>query len=305
MPAPAAASIAFAASPSKLEITGKPGSTFTRSIGVYNREDKPIKVRAYVMDYHIKSDNSFIFSPPGHETYSAANWIELKKTKILLPKKKSKEKVLVPFTLNIPTSAEAGGHYAVVFLESAAKENEGSIKGRIGCLILVTVTGKVSRRGGIDDLDITKTFFNRSIENKVVFENQGNVHLTTKGEVLFFDRRGNRVGKEKLEEITALPKTKRLMLATWENPPWYGRYKAVANVYYGADLNTFNIKKTTEKSFYIIPWLPISTMFGVLLLSLFLRYRRIRKAPETDVVVSQRKEEEQEEQEKEQELINN
>lgn len=272
------ARVNFVVTPSKLEMFVKRGETTSRSIKVYNKEDKPLKIRVYLRDYRINPDNTFVFSPPGQESYSAATWFELKKTEFTVP---GKNPVEVPFTLKVPPEAEAGGHYAVIFFEVAEKtKKEGMVRGRIGVLILVTVEGEVNRIGKIAQFEVINPFYSRNVQTELTFSNEGNVHITTRATVTFEDitfgaSKGKKVGEESLGEITALPKTKRIMEVKWKNPPLFGKFKAKIILAYGSDLNTFNVVKSAEKTFWIIPWLFIAAFGGTAILLYFaLRYLR-------------------------------
>ncbi len=251
MPANLAAQTTYAVTPSKLEISAGKGETVAKTVDIVNKQAQTVKIKVYVMDYKIRPDNSFVFSPPGTESYSAAAWIELKKTAFAVP---AGATIKVPFQLKVPSGAEVGGHYAVIFFENAQKvKKEGIIRGRIGSLVMVTVGGQVNRGGKIAGFSIANPWYGRDVGAKLVFSNPGNVHLTTRGEILFFDSRGRQVGREDLGEITALPNTRRLMRSAWKNAPAFGRFKAVANVYYGSSLSDFGVKKSAETSLLILP----------------------------------------------------
>jgi hypothetical protein len=278
-PTAALAQLAYAVTPSKAEHFVNQGETVSRSINVYNKEAKPIKIKAYVMDYRINQDGGFVFSAPGSEKYSAASWIELGKTDLTIPAKKPGA---IPFTLTVPTTAETGGHYAVIFIETAQKtKKEGVIRGRIGSLNLVVVKGKVERQGRITGFEINSPFNNQNIKGTLTFKNQGNVHLTTRSKVAFFDILGRRVAHEDLGDITILPGTKRTTDIRWNQAPIFGRFKAVAYVSYGNDMNTFTVKRTATQRFAIIPWRYLAAgsfvfMCGAVILVGWLRRRRLQ-----------------------------
>lgn len=270
------AQVTYSVSPSKLEIFAGKGEAVSKTIQIYNKQNVPVKIKAYIMDYKINPDNTFIFSPPGSQPYSAANWITLPKTNLVVLAQKVAK---IPLTIRIPANAEVGGHYAVIFFESAQKvKKEGLLRGRIGSLMLVTVKGRVNRQGEIQKLNVINPILSTGIKTEAIFINKGNVHITARGEVLFFGSNKKQVGKETLGEITILPKTKRIMNALWKDKPLYGKFKAVANIYYGFDLNTFNIKKSAEKSFYIIPWFYIFILTAILAaIAIYLLVRYFRK----------------------------
>lgn len=260
-PAVAHADVDLAVTPSKVEVTATPGAASRKSLTIFNKGKKSLQLKLYVMDYRINPDNSFEFSAPGHESYSAATWISLEASTVVVPPGKARK---VGFELSVPRAAEAGGHYAVIFTESPeVGKKAGNLIGRVGSLVLVTVDGKVDRQGDIASFDVSNPRYTRDVLTNAVFENTGNVHITTRGRVDFLDGKGRNVGQADLGEITILPGTERIMTVEWPDAPAFGKFTAVANISYGPDLSTFNVTKTARKDFVIIPWAHIGAASAV------------------------------------------
>jgi hypothetical protein len=62
------------------------------------------------------------------------------------------EKIKVPFSIEVPQGADAGGHFAAIFLSTqppAVKGGEVSVGAKVGMLILVRVSGNIKEDGGI------------------------------------------------------------------------------------------------------------------------------------------------------------
>jgi len=116
------------------------GEQAQKIINVQNQGSETIKVRAYVMDFFIDKDNNFIFSEPGHESYSASKWLTIDKADLELTPGESQE---VEVTISVPTEVEPGGHYAVIFFDTTLSANqEGvSISTRIPSLFYITIPG--------------------------------------------------------------------------------------------------------------------------------------------------------------------
>lgn len=280
--------------PSKIELTGSPGTTQDFSINVQNsgREDQNLKI--YFNDYYISPENTFVYKEPGHYSYSCAKWLKSQENKIEVPTGATAK---ANFDLTVPKKAEPGGHYAVIFFEKIPKESEGQTAAqavpRVGVVMLVTVPGEIVRKLEIEDVSVTGTWFwpsrkvlflpRKKVTARVVVRNPGNVHVTAKGKITYTPTFGWGAGVIELEEITILPKTKRYMEAEIPNPPMFGSYEVKAQVEYGPDMYTFDTEITGETTFQSYP---IGLLLLILLLialvvgayELILWWRRKRKA---------------------------
>lgn len=244
--------------PVKLEMPVSPGGSLTKEITIENRDEESVKIRTYVMDYRIKKNNKFEFSPPGHESYSAARWITLDKADFTIPPRK-KEKVNA--TLKVPTGAEPSGHYVVIFFETVGKLSPGKTgvipQGRIATLVLQYSPGNIVAKGRVKEFTIPKYFYSRPksflfggeqpIPWSMVFENHGNVHLNIDAQIDFSDFRGKSLHITKPQRITILPNTERELQGRWENAPTFGKFTAILKVTYDKRIET----KTAN--FYVIP----------------------------------------------------
>ena len=279
--------------PSKIELSGEPGTTQDFVIKVQNLGAVDQKMRVYFNDYLIKADNEFVFKEPGHYSYSCGKWLSTDGPDMLVPAGQTAQK---SFKLAVPLKAEPGGHYAVIFfeqLEAAGKEVKAT--GRIGVVTLVTVPGEIVREGYIKKVSVTSSWFwptkklpllpEKKVRCRVVFYNSGNVHITVKGKAVYTPDFGWGVGTVDLGEITVLPRTTRYLEADIKKPPFFGSYKVKAEVSYGPSLDVFDTTKTKESSFstyhlslLLLLLVLVAVIIGVVKLVKWLRKRR-RKGP--------------------------
>ena len=289
--------VKFYVTPLKLEMPTAPGGSLTEGITILNQFPTPLTIKAYVMDFKINEDNSFEFYPPGYATYSCANWITLSESNFTLAGNQGKE---VALTLNVPGDAESGGHYAVVFFESVGKPLGQNItgvitQGRIGTLVLQSTPGKETRSGRVMSFHVPKYVWStpsaflfggaQSVPWRMVFENQGNVHLNLESNVEILGSNGKSLYVSAPQRITVLPKTKRELALSWDKAPTFGKFKAVLKTSYSV---TQSSNKTEYKAitFYIIPVRAILiTLTGIILVlvTIILAYkygkkRAVRKA---------------------------
>lgn len=255
-------------SPVKIEIKADPGDIVTSFIEVTNRSSKTAKLYAQVLDFLAsgeEGEQTFLAPEENAQTYSLAYWIDITKDPLLLA---VEEKTRVPFSINIPENAEPGGHYGVIFFGSnpPRKREEGpavAVGGRMGALVLLTVSGEITEQGFIKEFSTSKKFYEFLPVNFVIrFENTGNVHLAPQGKIEILDLFGKKAAEIMVNETgkKALPNSVRRFEAQWEKEVEkyiIGRYTAKITLFYGNPIKT----ATAQTSFWIIPWKRILPIF--------------------------------------------
>ena len=266
--------------PTKVDMTIDDGGQAERIINVQNEGDETIDVRAYVMDFTIDKDNEFIFSEPGHESYSASKWLSVNCADFELAPGESQE---VEVVIAAPADIEPGGHYAALFFETVPSVNqEGvTIAARIPSLFYITVPG-VTDADVVADADIVSLILPGFIEKGpvevgVVVENSGNVHLTIAAKAYFSDLFG---GNSELDlgQVTVLPDGEGTLTGSWQEAPFIGRVRANFVIgYFDQHEELFN--KSQRGEFWVIPWKHLAAIVAVaifLVLLIVLLHRRYR-----------------------------
>lgn len=254
--AQAAAPRSFMVAPVKLEFAGLAGQSSGNTILVVNLGTTPLRITSGFLDYLLTPNNSFVFSPPGHESYSCSRWMTLDPPTFELPPGKTQK---VKVALSIPNSAELGGHYGLVYFETKGAKPTGSglgVTGRIGTVILTTVgdPSLIVRDGLITHFGVSNPLWASDTNSTVVFRDTGNVHLTLKGVIDIQDIFGRKVTQLPLQSITILPHTDRILPVHWRGP-LIGLFRAKPHVSFGPNLYTYTTERTAgEVFFWIIPW---------------------------------------------------
>jgi len=254
----------FMVSPAKIETTAQPGETYYETINVTNQGPVPMTIDTGVGDFAINSDSSVQFFEVGQQPQSSAPWISLDPASFLL---KAGESRAVTVSVAVPADAGIGGRNAMVFFQNLRTGDGGGgidFIGRIGAPILTTIGDEsdIERGGMITEFTISNGWLDRSSKPKVIFQNTGNVHITIRGEVVFTDLFGRRVGEVPLQEITVLANSERQMNAEWFGP-FVGRFTSQATIWHGPDQFTFTTANKTELvTFWIVPWRIILAMIG-------------------------------------------
>lgn len=256
----------FRVGPVKLEVTAAPGETVTPTIRVSGAGTMPLDIGVRLTDYYIRPDGTFVFSAPGHESYSCATWVTLPQESFQLRPGGVHD---YPIAIRIPDNAEPGGHFASVVFSSTGKAPDASgvnVNVGIATVLLVTVTGGDVRRGGdVRDFAVSRSPLGRAIKSELLFENNGNVHVSVIEEVTFTNIYGDTVGKVKMDPETILPDARRYLRSTW-TAPHFGWFTARATVRWGPDIVTYNVQRSSEAIGFLVVSPEALMVLGVLLL---------------------------------------
>ncbi|MCX6702444.1 MAG: hypothetical protein NTW60_01075 [Candidatus Wolfebacteria bacterium] len=254
-------------SPPLTEKTAETGTTITGSIKITNSNaSSELVVDVTTEDFIAKGeDGQQTFVDPETNTgkYSLAKWIEVEKN-FTVPANDSKQ---VPYSITVPSDAEPGGHYGVIFfspsiVSDAAAGGVTAIP-KVGALMLITVPGEVRYSGNIIEFSTKKLFIDSS--NKVDFitrfQNTGSVHVKPTGSIEIKNMLGKSVAKSTVNEKlgNVLPDSIRKFDNNWTSKHGFGLYNTNVTLTY-ADGKT----ATSTLSFWIIPWK--ETAGGIVLL---------------------------------------
>lgn len=175
---------ALTVSPARLELSGDPGKEIYGEFSLINEQEETKTFYSSVENFEAQGESgtpSFVESKEG-----LASWITLA-PEITLQKG---EKAKVAFTLRIPQGAEAGGHFAAVFLSTvppATDNSQVSIGAKIGVLVLLRVSGDITEGGGIVDFTTknkSAVFASLPVDFSYRFSNTGNDRANPSGEVI-------------------------------------------------------------------------------------------------------------------------
>jgi len=246
-------------SPPLREVTIAPGQTNTQTIKITNPTANLVELYPKVMDFSAKGETGEPgFSEPSEDSgkYSLASWIEISQSKIALTPEQIVE---YTYTINVPSDAEPGGHYGVVFFATEPPELSGgtsniALSSMVGGLVLVRVPGDITEDARIEELKSDKFLY---LFNKVALitriNNLGNVHFKPTGtikisnifghttETLTFNDQNGNVLPESIRKFENQWNSKKILV---------GPYTATADLVYGESRQVL----TDSTTFWIIPW---------------------------------------------------
>ena len=304
---------ALTVSPPQVEMTLVPGQKAEMVIKLYNEEETDLTL--YTDSALFTSNN--VDGLPVYDFNATkediSTWFEVEKGPITL---KPKERKSIPVTINTPTNAGPGGHYAVLaFSKNAPKDNSGTtqiaVSSQIGVLILARIEGKITETGQISSfVSDAKKYSHLPVNFRTIFNNTGNVHLRPAGKIIVNNTFGKKAAELNFNEANSavLPTSSRTYDSTWQKAQnvsengnvwlkfWQAYKNEKNNFGLGKYTATLQIQAGTEKpfttaasmTFWVLPWhlvlvwLIVIVVVVILLIILIKRYNHwvIRKAQE-------------------------
>ncbi len=291
---------AITISPPRLELTVDPGRSVQSKFDVTNESQSDTVYYTQVENFEAGDESGNPQFVPARE--GLATWVEVQGQVTV----RAGETRTIPFTVNVPRSAEPGGYFASIFVRTTPPPQNGgevSIGARLGTLLLLRVNGEIKE--GVNILEFStkdkqRFFTSLPVELYYRFQNTGADRVKPEGSIVV----KNLVGltaknlNANRQEGSVLPRSIRRFESAWinagggeENPSAtvpaegsggffstamsqfqnfaFGYYTAQLDIRYGENNNTANAKY----SFFIVPWQLLSLVIvGLLIILIILRF---------------------------------
>ncbi len=186
---------ALTISPARAEKTGDPGEVVSDSFLVINEQDTDQTFYTSVENFDSQGETGTPNFTAGKE--GLPTWITVLDKVVL----KKGERRSIPYTINIPKDADAGGHFAAIFLSTVPPtlgNGQVSVGAKVGMLVLLTVTGATKEGGGLLSFalkDGGKVKESLPIDFMYRFNNTGNNRVQPEGEIIIKNTFGMEVAK--------------------------------------------------------------------------------------------------------------
>ena len=286
--------LALTISPVRMEIKGDPGQTLRGEIELFNEQDETKTFYSSSQNFEARGESGAPYFLPDTNK-GLASWISVQESVVL----KADERKTIPYAIQIPQSVEAGGYFAAIFWSTTPPQSQGSgqqvsVSGKLGMLVLLSVTGELKEGGGLLDLKIEdggRVVSSFPITFAYRFSNDGGERVKPEGELKVKNlfgfttvtleanrQKGNILpgsirkfeivwaekNQEKSDVVSVEEKGKDKGFFSAVGNQWrnfaLGPYKAELNLSYGKD------NKTAESSFwfFVIPWQLLSIIVFIL-----------------------------------------
>ena len=234
----------FAVSPEKFELEVQRGQHLENEIIIFNKSDVALPIEARILDFTAEENTGTIQFYGGDEreqgiediSFNSRRWLKIENPNFILDPRERNE---IKFSIDIPQSAEPGGHYAVVLFEPKLPSfyfEEGQPKAIpvIGVLFLFSVEVEgLSRLGEpltVIDFSIPEKLRLKKLENlfglfsearaaekktvitetgylpfSLKFKNNDIYHIRPSGNLSILSLKGKLIGESEIKETTILP----------------------------------------------------------------------------------------------------
>ena len=253
-----------------------PGEKWMSTIKFVNNNKQDLIVYTEIQDFRSSPDGGVELIPieesegDGSQSGFLRKWMQVQEGPFTIAPFDSIE---IPFEIDVPETAEPGGHYATILVGTKASDDlvgSGlSISSMISSLVLVNISGNVIEEGKIREFSTDKNYYKEPEVNfKLRFENTGNVHLQPKGNIVIQDMFGNEKGLIDINKDTTygnvLPNSVKTWNFSWEGESGIfkmGKYNAVITIYYGEQA-----AEVDTRTFYF--WYVDFKILGIILASI-------------------------------------
>lgn len=282
--APAFQAQALTIAPARMELTGDPGTNVTGEFVIINEEEGSRTFYTSAQNFEARGETgtpNFVDGDTG-----LASWVTVAPEITLT----QGEKQTVPFSIAIPANADAGGHFAAIFLSTVPPgDAQVSIGAKVGVLLLLRVAGDVTEAAGVSDFGADRFFsVSTPVGFSYRFSNDGGDRVNPRGDIVI----RNLIGLKKAvvpanpSEGNVLPGSTRKFEASWgdtaETRPSgffaavgyelkhfaFGPYRAKLALAYGVDGSA-----SDSAWVFLFPWHLLTIVLVIILVLLpFLRY---------------------------------
>lgn len=265
-------------SPTTVQESVDPGSTFTTAFKVENTSNVEKEYYVFVRDIcGVRNGNAPVFCPDDQEVsgLELSNWITLPQDSYTLAPGDS---VTVPLQVTVPDNATPGSHFAGFFasVEPPRLRTIGASVGyEVASILTINVSGDVVINTLIREFSTDKIIHQETkVDFNVRIQNSGTVLSEPYGPLQIYNMFGREVAKLTFNDSKAgvFPGIVREFELTWSNQdPGFGRYQAVLSVLFDDVGGQRTITSTV--SFWILPMqiiMPAAIALFVLLLGSYI-----------------------------------
>lgn len=156
-----------------------PGDSSGNSVKVFNMSKERRTIDIYPVDSQIASGGALACAQKADERRSVGSWIVLAKSQVTLDPGVTE---LVPFTVDVPSSASPGEHNGCIAIQDAGQTPQAAGKGitlsfRSALRVAVTVKGDIKK--GLEFVNLQAQESNGLLRMSTTLRNIGNVSLDT------------------------------------------------------------------------------------------------------------------------------
>ncbi|KKP98269.1 MAG: hypothetical protein US71_C0012G0024 [Parcubacteria group bacterium GW2011_GWD2_38_12] len=139
---------ALTISPVRMEISGDPGQTLQGELELLNEQKESKTFYSSAQNFEARGESGAPYFLPD-TSKGLASWIKVQESVTLKPD----ERKTIPFSIEIPRNTEPAGYFAAILWGTSPPQTQGggevTIGGKLGVLILLSVSGETQEGGGL------------------------------------------------------------------------------------------------------------------------------------------------------------
>ena len=267
----AQSALGLTAIPPRLEVTVKPGETFTAQIKVRNESDTTRVITSLAKDFIVADDKGTPIQIEGVDDQSnrwaSSNWIQISPSSFTL---KPKETKVLMVTIIAPANPTAGGHYAVILHtpknEVTLSQTGSSIQTFVGTLVYITVPGKIKENAQVKEFSAPLFSEFGPVDFATVITNYSDIHIAPQGNINIKNWLGGTTASLAIDNTNIFPGTSRQFSNTLDRRFLFGRYTAKLEAGYG----TTGQALAATLVFWVIPWRLILLVIAAIVITVIL-----------------------------------
>lgn len=210
---------ALTISPARIELTADPGSSVSDTFLLINEQESEQTFYTSVENFEAQGESGTPSFTAAQEGF--ASWVSVEE-KVTL---KKGERVKVQFSVAVPKDADAGGHFAAIFVSTvppSSKAGGVAVGAKVGMLMLLRVNGEVKEGGGVLSFslkDKSRFVSELPVQFMYRFNNSGNDRVNPTGEIAIRNMLGITVERLNANPSVGnvLPNSTRRFDVTWGN----------------------------------------------------------------------------------------
>jgi hypothetical protein len=261
-------------SPAIFELIVEPGEAQQKTFYIRNITDTAVPVRVSTEELAPTEEQ---IDKSLSNSFNASSWINLSEQNHILNNKESRP---ITATVQVPKTAEPGGHYATILLEplvpavAVSGQSGSQAAAKVGVLVFITVKGEARHQlttHSSPGISFLQTLAHISIDAAIA--NTGTVHELPTAKVIVRNIFGGIEAELPIQPRVVLPNTIKTTSLQWQAPFLFGIYSAQIEGVYGSSQTPL---QSDKKVFIVLQWFPL-VLLSVLLVAGFMYTRKTYK----------------------------
>lgn len=261
----------FTITPPVFDLKANPGDNLSEVISLYNNGSEDLNISSTIENLKPVGEVGQV-QVVDEGLPSLKDWVKISQFDPILKQGETRN---ISFSIEVPASAEPGGHFATILFgpnaNSQSATGNSAITQKIGSLVLLTVSGEVKESASILKFSTDqKNYFDyKNIKFEMAIRNDGNSYIRPKGFISLTNLFGKKIAQIEVDGKNILPEATRQITSEYFSNKLFGPYTANLTLVYGDSNQNLNY----SIGFWVIPWKQTAAVLAILIVFFLLRKR--------------------------------